>query len=608
MLNIQVLPAHLVNKIAAGEVIERPASIVKELVENALDAGATRIDIVVEDGGKKLIAVTDNGEGMGSGDLALAFAPHATSKVATESDLAAIGTMGFRGEALASIASVSQAHIRTRKRDGAEDSGGWEIDASGEQTGEVRPCPAGPGTTVTVRNLFFNTPARRKFMRATGTELGHITEQLVRLGIPHRRVAFTLRHNGREVHNLPPVETTTARLGDLFSAELTEQLIPIAARRGRLSVTGLIASPSAARSSGRWQYFFLNGRFIRDRLLGHALREAYRGLLRPDLWPVAFIFLRMDPAEVDINVHPTKIEVRFREGQLVHGELLAALRETLNKANLTPDVSLGEPAVPERQGEGEQRRLSVRQALEDFFKSAPPPQRRLDFGTHTQPQAEQAQPTATRESPYPLPRTGIGFPVGREPPAAPPDAVQIHNTYIVAGEDDGLIIVDQHALHERLIYNDLKQRLGRGPLAAQRLLIPETLKVTAAEAATLGAHGELLVRLGIEISSFGPQSYAIQQFPAMLLEKGIGPGEFLREILDALAEDETTDSHRLLDDLLARLACKAAVKAGQALSREEIDELLTRRHEAEKSSACPHGRPTTLKLTRKDLERQFKRI
>jgi len=653
MPQIRILPTHLVNKIAAGEVIERPASVVKELIENALDAEATRIDVAIEDGGRKLIAVTDDGAGMSPEDLALAFAPHATSKIAAEDDLERIETMGFRGEALASIASISHAHVRTRRRDQAaagQSEGGYEAEASEDGIAPVRPCPAATGTTVTIRDLFFNTPARRKFLRAANTELGHITEQIARAALPYSHVAFRLSHNGREIQNLPPASSTLQRAADLFGQELVEGLLPVRPRAGGIRVNGLVSAPSAARASGKWQYIFLNGRYIRDRLLSHALREAYRGLMDPNRWPVAMLFIRIDPGQVDVNVHPTKIEVRFRDSQAVHGEVLAALRDTLNRANLTPDASLEEtpeaPAKPqadglETQGEAgpqtEERRQSLRQALADFFKSAPRPQPRLSFPEaprtwkkdQTQGLVSEPRRPLHQAPPEPqAPRTGIPEPVPArgfapsladsarpEPPAAEPHpmaplprrALQVHNAYIVTSAEDGLLIVDQHALHERLVYNDLKRRLADGTLTGQKLLIPEPLDVAPAEADALHRHAELLTRLGIEVVPFGPASFALQQFPAMLAQRGVPPGEFLREILDRLAEDETTDSERLLEDLLEALACKAAVKAGEPLTSEEIDALLARREEAEKGSACPHGRPTTLRLTLKELQKQFKR-
>jgi DNA mismatch repair protein MutL len=612
----------LVNKIAAGEVIERPASLVKELVENALDAEATRIDVAIEDGGRKLVAVTDNGCGMGPGDLALAFAPHATSKIATEEDLYDIGTMGFRGEALASVASVSHAHIRStlRKPDGPTATEGYEIEAAGETLGPVRPCPAAAGTTVTVRDLFFNTPARRKFLRTANTELGHVGEQVARLALPHPQVAFTLSHNGRTVTDLPATDSTLQRARDLFGDELADGLLPIAARSGPVKIAGLIAAPAAARSSSRWQYFFLNGRYIRDRTLAHALREAYRGLADPNRWPAALIFITLDPREVDVNVHPTKIEVRFRDGQLVYGELLAALRETLNRSDLTPAAALPPAAPPREEKDAEQRRESIRSALADFFRSAAPPQPRLDFPPSSyQPEERQSQETFAAEASIAHPGAmGQAEPAIAEAPATtkqpltvaaalPEWAIQVHNTYIVAACADGLLIVDQHALHERLIYNDLRRRVVEANLASQRMLIPPVLKVTTAEADVLGRSGELLGRVGIEAAPFGPDTWAVQRFPSLLAGRGVNAAAFLRELLDKLTDDEATSSERLLEEVLEMLACKAAVKAGQSLTASEMQALLARREESEQASSCPHGRPTTIKLSLRELEKQFKR-
>ncbi|MCK4275166.1 MAG: DNA mismatch repair endonuclease MutL, partial [Phycisphaerae bacterium] len=309
MANINILPTHLVNRIAAGEVIERPASVVKELVENAIDAGATRIDVTVEDGGRKLITVSDNGCGMDGDDAAKAFLPHATSKIAGDEDLSRIDTLGFRGEALASISSISRVRLRTRRPD---DQAGWEVAASGDTAGEARPAAGAAGTTISVGELFFNTPARRKFMRTANTEMGHVSEQATRLALPHPQIAFTLTNNGRRTLNLPAVDSTRARINDLFGAELAAGLLPIAAARESVTIEGLIAPPAAARGSSKWQYVLLNGRYIRDRLLGHAIREAYRGLVDPNRWPVVFAFIHVEPDCVDVNVHPTKIEVRFR--------------------------------------------------------------------------------------------------------------------------------------------------------------------------------------------------------------------------------------------------------------------------------------------------------
>ena len=615
---IAVLPTDLVNKIAAGEVVERPSSIVKELVENSLDAGATRIEVVVEDGGRKMISVTDDGCGMGPDDLALAFAPHATSKITSADDLFAIATLGFRGEALASIAAVSHAHVRSRR---AEDDSGHEASASGGEISQVRPCAAPVGTAVTVRDLFYNLPARRKFMRTPATEFGHVCEQIARLALPHPKVAFRLLHNGRQSQDLPAADSTLHRIVDLFGKDAGDSVLPIRARGGRVGIAGFAGRPSAARASANWQYFFLNGRYIRDRLLSHALREAYRGLADQQRWPAAVIFIEVEPAEVDVNVHPTKVEVRFRNSHEVHGALLAALRETLNQPGLAPAAELPPreqtPAPAESPGApadslpaDDARQASLRQAIADFFKSAPSPQPRLSFPDR--PQAHPAPAEAGGRFALSGPSAGRvqaaaeAMPAARMPPA-PAKAIQVHDSYIVAAVEDGLIIVDQHALHERLLYNDLKQRLTSGALTSQRLLLPETVTVSAPEAAALESRRELLGRLGVEVEPFGPNTLAVQRFPTLLAERGVAAGGFVRELAGMLAENEAATGERLLEGLLETMACKAAVKAGDRLGPQEISDLLARREEADKASACPHGRPTTLRLTLKELERQFKR-
>ncbi|HOF18766.1 MAG TPA: DNA mismatch repair endonuclease MutL, partial [Phycisphaerae bacterium] len=380
---------------------------------------------------------------------------------------------------------------------------------------------------------------------------------------------------------------------------------------GAVRVAGLVGTPAAARASGKWQYFFLNGRYIRDRLLSHALREAFRGRLDPSRWPVAMIFLEIAPAEVDVNVHPTKIEVRFRDSQAVYGELLAALKETLNRAELAPEAVLARPATPTADGDrpDDARRASLRQALADFFKSAPPRQPRLSFPEAT-PHRAAPPPVAPSQDQPPASATAetSALPAGPEPPLPTAEAIQLHNSYIVSACDDGLVIVDQHALHERLIYNDLKRRLAdRSALTGQRMLLPQPVRVTSAESAALDAHGALLARLGIEVAPFGPGTVAVQQFPTLLAERGVAADAFLRELLDALADNENAEPEHVLESLLEMLACKAAVKAGDPLTHEEIVALLARRDEADKGASCPHGRPTALRLTLRDLEKQFQR-
>jgi len=638
MREIRVLPTYLVNKIAAGEVVERPASVVKELVENALDAAATAVDVTVEDGGRRLIAVRDNGVGMGPEDLKLAFASHATSKIADEEELFSIRTMGFRGEALASIAAISHAHILTRRRSDSDspssDAAACEVQAEGEAVHPVRPAAGAEGTTVTVRDLFFNTPARRKFLRTANTEFGHIVEAIARLALPHREVAFSLTHNGRQTHKLPAAADLRQRVADFFGAELADSLLAFADEGGGVRTCGLIAPPAQARASGRWQYFFVNSRYVRDRFLAHALREAYRGMVEPTRSPVGFVFLEMDPSQVDVNVHPAKIEVRFRNGQLVHSQLLGSVRERLNKANV-PAVSIAadREESPEEDPD-DARRQSLKQALADFFKSASPPQQRLRFGEQEtdrpppypaswparrdreQPDLDAARPAETGR-----PFTGASAPAPTsESPgqdqsrfgpafaaAARRDAIQLHNSYIVTGDEDGLVIIDQHALHERIIFEDLSRRIATGNLTAQRLLIPETVEVGQPDKAVLTERADLLARLGIEVSEFGPNSVAVHSFPALLAERQVPVAGWMRDLLDLLAEHASADGGELLTHALAAMACGAAVKAGDPLTDEEIDALLARRSQVQQAASCPHGRPTTLMLTLAQLEKQFKR-
>ena len=648
MPDIAVLPRHLVNKIAAGEVVERPASVVKELVENALDAGARTVEITIEDGGRRLIAVRDDGGGMGPDDLALAFAAHATSKITSEDDLFKIHTLGFRGEALASIASVSHAQIITRRPGSLE---GWEIKAEGETLGEARPAAAPPGTTVTVRDLFFNTPGRRKFMKAAETEFGHIVEQLARLALPCCDVAFRLTHTGRVTHELPAGDMRR-RVADLFGMELAEGLIEFDSPEGSSRVWGMLGPPSAARASGRWQYFFVNGRFVRDRSLMHALREAYHGLVEPSRWPVAFVFLQVPPDEIDVNVHPTKIEVRFRQQQLVHSQVKAAIREGLNRAELSSPMAVGPAALDERLTD-DQRRQSLKQAMADFFKTAPRPVSApptTGAAGEYDPFADLRGETAISPAPgRPDPLPGVlgddeadaslpaGPPMAAAPTSAPimgevsqgspPDmqpspilrqipsdlpgrpwrAMQVHNSYIVAATETGLVIIDQHALHERILYEEVSARLAAGRLASQGLLIPLTLQLGRPDLERLLRHGELLDRLGIEVTEFGPDAAAVHRVPALLVERKSDPAEFLRDLIDLLAEHDSAEPHALLDKLVATIACKAAIKAGEPLTDEEIQALLNRRRGLGRGSSCPHGRPTTLALSLEDLHRQFKR-
>ncbi len=701
--SIQQLSPSLVNRIAAGEVIERPASVVKELVENAIDAGAGHIVIEVTDGGRDLIRVIDDGCGIPPGELPLAFASHATSKILGDDDLFRISTMGFRGEALASVASVSQARILSRI---AESDAAYEIVSKGGELTATQAAAGNVGTTLEIRNLFFNVPARRKFLKGTATEFGHISEAVLRLSLPFPGVSFKLLHNNRVSLDLPAT-TAERRLLAAWPEEFHEMRLPIDVRDAEVSLTGIVGLPELARPTPKYQYVYLNGRSIRDRFIGHALKEAYRGLTEPGRQPAAVLLLTVPPGDVDVNVHPTKSEVRFRDSGRIHGMVLAGVRERLLGSDLTP------AAAPRREPAVEAiPREPMRQRLADFFRGVMPDANNRPNGPNainwpSGPNAidgpngpdapnprgaatasdgsivgEAASPmSSTPATPWTLrqqmspqssfaalmPRPPAIFSPGGDsaapapqgfvsPHAAAPDvppfpemsaasgvqapavstpldassgaldasggsvqsskplpsparngsAIQLHNSYLVAESDDGMIIIDQHALHERIMYEDLKSRLARGPLESQHLLIPQTLPASSRQIELLEQIQPLLRRLGVEASAFGPDTVAVQAFPSFL-EK-LDPAEFLAELLER-GEQELLDLHdeELLHGILDMMACKAAVKAGDPLSPAEIEALLARRHLIDRSSNCPHGRPTTLRLSLRDLEKQFKR-
>jgi len=595
---------------------------------------------VPEDGGKKLIRVSDNGCGMDADDVVLAFTPHATSKITTDDDLFAIETLGFRGEALASIASVSQVEIVSRPSEAIEAA---RLEISAGKQSPVTPASSSCGTTITLRNLFFNTPARRKFLRTANTEMGHIIEQFTRIALANTETHISLTHNGRTIHDLPACQTLQQRIGLLFSSELADALFPVSRKERDIEITGLIAHPQQSRTGAQWQYIFLNGRHIRDRFIGHAIREAYRGMMEINRRPVVFLFLRMPPADVDVNVHPAKTEVRFSNSNMVHSQVLAAIRDRLLSSDLTmplrgSGLAAGPPVGPsssqstdaDSSRDGKEHQERVRQAMADFFKSSASRQTAANNRSvgHTPVRAvpvqgefskpplvpDDASPVETPESPPvsagPTPTAEQYADRHIEDERAYTDEIgpvlQIHNTYIVTQTEDGFVIIDQHALHERILYEELSRQLDRGPLAAQRRLIPEVVDVTAEQIAGAENHTELLAGMGITIEQFGPRSIAVQSFP-VLLDKA-DPGEFVRDLLDLFLERAGSLSREeLIHHVLDMMACKAAVKAGDPLSDAEIRALLAQRRLIQQSGTCPHGRPTTIRLSLTELEKQFKR-
>jgi DNA mismatch repair protein MutL len=579
--SIRVLPERVKNQIAAGEVVERPASVVKELVENALDAGAGALRVELEEGGIKLVRVTDDGCGMGPEDLALSFVSHATSKLAELEDLEHIATLGFRGEALASIGSVARARIVSRRRG---EPSGWAVEDLGGAIGPVVAAGTAPGTTVEVRDLFYNVPARRAFLKRTATELARCLDVLQRAILAQPGVGFVITHDGARVLDVEPGMDLRERVRRLFGAELAAELVEVEAREGELALRGLVAPPRFGRSDSSRQMWFLNGRPLRDRMLVRCLQEAYRGFQVEKRQPVAFLALSVPPGRVDVNVHPTKAEVRFRDERRLFPFLLAALRGAVARTDMaTPGARLVLPVAPRpgsaRSGAPRPGAAELRRGLE--VREIPGPaleQRTL--------------------APAPLPRP--------ETPALPGPYLQVARTYLVRALPDGLEIVDQHALHERVTYEGLKRELARGAVEVQRELVPELVELSRAEVLALEEHLPALARIGIELSLFGPTTIAIQGLPALLRRSAGAP--LVRALAAAQGEGgPLPEAQALLDHVVHTLACRASVMAGDELAPQEIESLLARAAELEHDQTCPHGRPTRVRFSLSDLERAFGR-
>jgi len=600
MGRIAQLDRNMVNLIAAGEVIERPASVVKELVENSIDAGAMKIVIAVEDGGRKLISAADDGCGMDAEDLSTAFESHATSKIKQVEDLHNISTLGFRGEALASIASVARVRAvsRTRQSDQAHCV---EIDCGDK--GPVSPCSGDFGTTIQVRDIFYKTPARRKFLRTANTEIGHISEQFARIALPQGHLDLTLVHNGKELYRLPKTGSLKERVGQLFPMLMSEpgDLIETQSDEKGIRIRALLGRPSISRTSNQFQYAFLNGRFIRDKFISHAIKEAYRGMLEGNRFPVVFLFIEMPFSDYDVNVHPTKIEVRFYNSNLVHSQVLGVLREQLLGTDLNTPAHVPAEALSgadDNMTGRQARRQQIADAITEFFKKhRPAPQQQFDLRLSSSAEHRgpgHKKPTADRPGPNAVPQLQDNR------------YLQIHDSYIVEQTEDGFVIIDQHALHERMLYEILQRRVQRESLESQRLLLPESFEVTDAQAGAIEGHADLLAQLGIELTAFGPRAYAVQTFPTLLAS--VPPAEFVQDLVDMLVEKgDPVSKQDLLNDVLSLAACKAAIKAGQRLTDSEIQELLADRRRFESTSRCPHGRPTTIRFSISELEKQFKR-
>jgi DNA mismatch repair protein MutL len=600
MSSIHPLPELLVNQIAAGEVVERPAAALKELLENSLDAGAHAVAVELQGGGAKLVKVSDDGAGIAREELALALARHATSKIATLEDLERVGSFGFRGEALASIAAVSHLALTSRTPEARH---AWRIECDGGALSAVEPASGPVGTVVEVRDLYFNTPARRKFLRSEATELAHCDEALRRIALARADAAFTLHHNGRALLRLtpqPPAQRVRALLGDEASGALLE----LDETAGAARLHGFVAAPAFSHGTRDYQYLFVNGRFVRDRLLGHAIRQAYQDVLHHERHPAFVLFLDIDPARVDVNVHPTKIEVRFRDPQAVHQMAFHALSRRLahtRAGTLLREPAMATPGAPSAPGASSAASWA-RPQQQAFGLPAQAPMALYDalFGTRAQQPA--AFPAGAPSTPNAdAPRTDVA--------AAPPlgfALAQLAGVYVLAQNEHGLIIVDMHAAHERIMYEKLKAALDARDMAAQQLLVPATLTVTQLEAAAVEDSGQALDALGFDMAALSPTAVAVRAIPAALSDAD--PGALARDVLREIAEFGAT---RVLterrDEMLATMACHAAVRANRALSLPEMNALLREMEATERSGQCNHGRPTWTQISLKELDALFLR-
>jgi len=674
MSRIQQLDASVINKIAAGEVIERPANVVKELIENSVDAMATRIEVDIIEGGAELIRITDDGEGIHPDDILLAVSSHATSKIVTAEDLFFIQTMGFRGEALASIAEVSHINIRSRQKDAVA---GVELDVNCGDRSDVIPCGCPTGTRIEIRNLFASTPVRRKFLKTKSTEFGHISDQFTRVALANPRLRMILRHNDKVVFDLPASDGLIDRLQMFYGKSLTDHLVWVESEVGEVRMSGYVAHPSQSKSGRKWQHLFLNGRWFQDRSIQHALTESYRGLLMVGRQPISFMFVDMPPSAFDVNVHPTKVEVRFVDGQQLYRQMLSMIRTKFLTMDLDSEMQLGRGRAADEDNQREPVGASVapQQKLQaeleewatdsgtvpakrpDFQNSSPPittwsvRQSQADLARMLAPsahereaqesdvafaeeaalpetveaaeemfvgredgqafgeQAETSESVANDKTPTDSkatvddggkPAPGVGSESGER-------AMQIMDCYLVVEAEQGMMIIDQHALHERIMYEYLRPRVLNGSVESQRMLIPETIDLTAREASLVVEHAEVLGQIGIGVEEFGTNTVLVNKWPVMM--KKARPAEMIRDIAEQLESQEKKPTRRdVLDELLHMMSCKAAIKSGQRLKPEEIDSLLAQRHLCDDAHHCPHGRPTALVLSQTELDKQFGRL
>lgn len=601
---IRQLPEDLINRIAAGEVVERPASVVKELVENAIDAGASRVHITTAGGGQSLIRIEDDGVGMDEADLVLSVERHATSKLADDG-LEDIRTLGFRGEALASIGAVAELSIASRR---AEDASGLRLAVKHGVKSRPVPVAMNRGTIVEVRELFGNVPARRKFLKTERSEAGAITDMVKRLAMANPHVQFVLDGADRTTSNWPGREgdgALRARLGDVMGADFGDNAVPLATMRHGMVVTGLAGLPTYTRANSLSQYFFVNGRAVRDKVLVGAIRAAYADFVFRDRFPVAAIFLAVDPAQVDVNVHPTKAELRFRDPGAVRGAVIRAITEALDAAGHRAASTVAEDVVqafrvPEYEAVPV-RATAGWTAPSTSFSGPPPPPHGGGSLTATPVRfAGFAEPSARYEEPGPAPAAEpVEYPLGTA-------RAQMFDNFIVAQNGDSLLLVDQHAAHERLVYERFKAQMAAGPVASQMQLIPVVIELSEDDCGRLEEAAPTLERLGLYLERFGPRAVAVRETPALLGQADIDG--LVRDLADGLAEwDSSAALADRLEAIIGRMACHGSVRSGRRLRVEEMNALLREMEATPHSGQCIHGRPTYVELKKADIERLFGR-
>jgi DNA mismatch repair protein MutL len=624
---IHVLDPRLANQIAAGEVVERPAAVAKELIENAIDAASRRIEVEVEQGGARLIKVRDDGVGIGEADLPLALSRHATSKIGSLDDLEGVSSLGFRGEALASISSVSRLALTSNALDDPRE--GFRVMAEGRgMEARVSPAPHPRGTSVEVRDLFFNTPARRKFLRTEKTEFAHLEEAFRRQALSRYDIAWTLRHNQKTVHQLPPGDSPAARerrIASLLGKTFIEHARYIERQVGDLRLSGWVGLPTHSRGQADQQYFFVNGRVVRDRLVAHAVRQAYRDVLFNGRHPVFVLYLDVDPDVVDVNVHPTKHEVRFRDGRTVHDFLFSSLNRCLAQTqpaanadeasdgeDSTAEASAAAPpdAAPAASGRFEQQGMALAPSPAHEGHPGAARVRRFMQGyqalhpdhedTLLTPQAPDSAARAVHEAP------AMAAP---DPTAAPPLGFalgQLHGVFILAQNAQGLVLVDMHAAHERIVYERMKRQLDETGIDAQPLLVPMSLAASRREVATAESEQEAIEKLGVTLDIAGPETLLVRQLPALLATAD--PEALVRSMLEELERyGRTRQVEARIHELLSTMACHGSVRANRRLTLDEMNALLRDMERTERSDQCNHGRPTWTQMSMQALDRLFLR-